>query len=283
MEGSLMAGSATATIDHDEIRAWVEARSGYPARVKRGGRDGQPGLLRIDYEGASGVRGLEPISWDDFFDWFERNKLAFLHQDTTASGRQSRFCKLVRRDEVYVEPRPRRADDEDDERAAEGEQLAGDPAELIEQQHDQVRELFAELEWGDLGVAPDLLNALALHLELEEAIVYPALLEGEIEEEIRESIVEHIAAKRLIHDLVDAPVADAAWWASLRVLRRQVEEHMEREEELVLPVLRERLDDEQQAALRQEMEAFTIETLEASADAPLESALSNTEARLVQP
>jgi iron-sulfur cluster repair protein YtfE (RIC family) len=130
-------------------------------------------------------------------------------------------------------------------------------------------------------VAPDLLSAVALHLALEEAIVYPALLDiDEIEDEIRESIVEHLGAKRLIRDLVDAPVADDTWWASMRVLRRQVEEHMEREEEDVLPVMRERLDEAQRAALMHEMEAFIVETLASSADAPLEAALSNTEARL---
>lgn len=84
------------TTDHDEIRRWVEARGGRPARVRgTGRRANDPGLLRIDYPGFSGERSLEPISWDRFFKAFDDNKLAFVYQD----GR-SRFSKLVARDTV---------------------------------------------------------------------------------------------------------------------------------------------------------------------------------------
>ena len=40
------------------------------------------------------------MSWDEWFDRFERAKLGFLHQDRTASGRPSRFSKLVGRETV---------------------------------------------------------------------------------------------------------------------------------------------------------------------------------------
>ena len=86
--------SSTTTTDHDEIRQWVEARGGFPAHVKRtGSRRGDLGVLRIDYPGYSGRDTLERIDWDDWFDAFERNKLAFLYQDK----RNSRFSKLVNR------------------------------------------------------------------------------------------------------------------------------------------------------------------------------------------
>src|SRR5262245_12315194 len=102
-EVTTMAGSAKATIDHDEIRAWVEARGGYPARARRGGRDGGSGLLRIDFQGPTGQRALERIGWDQFFDWFENNQLAFLYQEHTAEGRQSRFSKMVERETIGLE------------------------------------------------------------------------------------------------------------------------------------------------------------------------------------
>src|SRR5436305_5593880 len=84
--------SAKATVDHDEIRRWVEQRGGYPARVKGTGRGSDPGVLRIDYPGYSGEDTLERIEWDEFFEWFERDKLAFL-----AQGGKSRFSKFVSR------------------------------------------------------------------------------------------------------------------------------------------------------------------------------------------
>ena len=83
---------AKTTIDHDEIRRWVEKRGGTPARV-RGSEPG--GILRIDF--GEPEESLEEIPWDTFFEIFEDRRLAFLHQDE-ADGSESRFNKLVERD-----------------------------------------------------------------------------------------------------------------------------------------------------------------------------------------
>lgn len=94
--------SAQKTTDHDKIRKWVEKRGGRPARVADtapGGRDeqeGSGGILRIDF--AEPDQSLEEISWEEFFDTFEKHKLAFLYQETAARGGTSRFAKLVKRD-----------------------------------------------------------------------------------------------------------------------------------------------------------------------------------------
>jgi hypothetical protein len=84
--------SSETTTDHDQIRKWVDARDGHPARVK--GR-GEGGILRIDFGEPEDT--LEPISWDDFFKIFEENHLAFLYQDKTKEGGESRFNKFVER------------------------------------------------------------------------------------------------------------------------------------------------------------------------------------------
>jgi hypothetical protein len=89
------------TIDHDTIRQWVEARGGRPARVRQTGGSGDPGVIRIDMPGYSGQDSLEPISWEEFFDKFEENHLAFVYQDTTAAGQRSHFNKLVDRQEAH--------------------------------------------------------------------------------------------------------------------------------------------------------------------------------------
>jgi hypothetical protein len=88
---------AKTTTNHDEIRRWVEDRGGRPARVKETGRDGDPGILRIDYPGRGDDESLEEISWDDWFEWFDRNELALLYQEETSGGGESRFSKLVNR------------------------------------------------------------------------------------------------------------------------------------------------------------------------------------------
>jgi hypothetical protein len=86
--------AATKITDHTEIRTWVEERGGVPARVVGTGKstDRTDGVLRIDF--AAPTKGLEKITWYDFFQAFEENKLAFLCQDEP----ESRFVKFVKRE-----------------------------------------------------------------------------------------------------------------------------------------------------------------------------------------
>src|SRR3954471_7372174 len=100
--GALMAETGTksdtrTTTDHDEIRRWVEAHGGRPARVKGTGDGDDPGVLRIDFPGGAGEDELEPISWDDWFRKFDEENLAFLYQEQKSGGEDSTFFKLVRR------------------------------------------------------------------------------------------------------------------------------------------------------------------------------------------
>jgi hypothetical protein len=84
------------TTDHDEIRAWAEARGGRPASI-RGTEDGSGGgVLRIDFDPADEDR-LTEESWDEFFAVFDDRKLAFVYQEQTSDGNISRFNKLVSR------------------------------------------------------------------------------------------------------------------------------------------------------------------------------------------
>src|SRR5215208_1256119 len=86
------------TTNHDEIRRWVEERGGHPARVKDTESKNSPGLLRIDYPGFSGGDSLEEISWDEVFTGFDKNGLAFLYQEDTKEGKESRFSTLISRE-----------------------------------------------------------------------------------------------------------------------------------------------------------------------------------------
>ncbi len=99
--------AATITTDHDEIRVWVEERGGFPARVR--GTAADPGILRIDFPGFSLDDTLERIAWDEWFEAFDRNKLAFLHQEETEDGQISHFNKLLSQESIErAEPRVRR-------------------------------------------------------------------------------------------------------------------------------------------------------------------------------
>ncbi|MDI6838768.1 hypothetical protein [Ciceribacter thiooxidans] len=85
--------TARQTTDHQDIRKWTEARSGRPAKVKGASRGG---ILRIDFREPD--ENLEEISWQEFFDIFDSAKLAFLYQDETEGGKESRFNKFVDRE-----------------------------------------------------------------------------------------------------------------------------------------------------------------------------------------
>ena len=89
--------SASTTTDHKAIKKWIEARKGKPSVVKSTeGADGE-GILRVDFRDHG--HALEDIDWDTFFQTFEDRGLAFLHQDKTADGKESRFFKFVKRED----------------------------------------------------------------------------------------------------------------------------------------------------------------------------------------
>ncbi len=89
-----MSKSAEPVTDHDKIRKWAEKHGGKPARVKSTGGKGDPGVLRIDFPGYSGEDTLDEISWENWFEAFDENKLALLIRDEG----DDRFNKLVSRD-----------------------------------------------------------------------------------------------------------------------------------------------------------------------------------------
>lgn len=90
------ANSSKQTTDPDEIRRWAEARGGRPATVSGTEEDGEEaGILRIAFRENE---SLEIIEWEEFFEKFEEEGLAFLYQEKTSDGSQSRFFKLVQRE-----------------------------------------------------------------------------------------------------------------------------------------------------------------------------------------
>jgi hypothetical protein len=115
-----MASLTHTTIDHDEIRRWVEEHDGEPASVRRTERGDDPGVLRIDFPGGAGVDDLEHISWEEWFEKFEDADLAFLYQEHKASGEDSTFFKLVSREDADVDYDP--SEDPDTDGTASGEQ-----------------------------------------------------------------------------------------------------------------------------------------------------------------
>lgn len=92
---------AKVTTDHRKIKHWVEQRGGRPARVEGTAVNGSSGVILLDYGEPTSLE-LEEITWDDFFDGFEANELAFLYPDDID---EVRFAKLVGRESAGAKVR----------------------------------------------------------------------------------------------------------------------------------------------------------------------------------
>ena len=82
------------TTDHETIRKWAESKGGKPAAVDRTHRGGDVGIIRIMFSQApqSEHDELVEITWDEFFEEFDKRSLALVYDD------RSMFNKIVGRD-----------------------------------------------------------------------------------------------------------------------------------------------------------------------------------------
>ena len=85
---------AEVTTDHETIRKWAERKGGKPAAVERTHTDDDVGIIRIMFPDAPNSKhdALTEITWDEFFEEFEKRQLALLYE------KDSLFSKIVGRD-----------------------------------------------------------------------------------------------------------------------------------------------------------------------------------------
>jgi len=111
-----------------------------------------------------------------------------------------------------------------------------DAIALLKEDHRKVEELFKEFESasGDgrkEKLAKQICLELSVHAQIEEEIFYPAC-EGVVDEDLlKESYVEHDAAKVLIAEIEAAGgESDEFFDAKVKVLSEEIEHHVEEEE-----------------------------------------------------
>jgi hemerythrin superfamily protein len=152
--------------------------------------------------------------------------------------------------------------------------------ELLKSQHDEVDELFEQLETtdserrkGELFV--ELADMLAAHAKAEETLFYPAVMSKQTEEILLESAEEHLSVKRVLTDLLDLEVDDERFDAKLSVMKEQLEHHAREEEEGELfPKVRKLLSADELDALGGELLALFVDLLDSEprTQVPLETA-----------
>ncbi|MDF3311174.1 hypothetical protein P3H15_39960 [Rhodococcus sp. T2V] len=65
------------TVDHDEIRRWIQLHRGAPARVPDPAAVCSAEVLLVDFLGARSGHYFEHISWAEWFAWSDDHRLCF--------------------------------------------------------------------------------------------------------------------------------------------------------------------------------------------------------------
>jgi hemerythrin superfamily protein len=143
-----------------------------------------------------------------------------------------------------------------------------DCIEMLKEQHEEVAALFEEIEDADspeskAELFQEIADKLAVHATIEEQHFYPAVKARRTEDILLEALEEHLGIKRVIADLLAIEANDETFDAKIKVLKEQVEHHVEEEETDLFPKVRKLLDKTTLEALAQEMTATQEELIAA--------------------
>lgn len=144
------------------------------------------------------------------------------------------------------------------------------PFELLKDDHKKVKKLLEELDsTTERGIKTrqelfeKVQREMKVHEAIEEEILYPALKQhAKAKEIVLEGYEEHDVVDRLVGELAQLSVEDESWGAKLKVMKENVEHHIEEEEDEMFSKAREVLDDDalgdlgdKMAARKKELEA----------------------------
>jgi hemerythrin superfamily protein len=145
---------------------------------------------------------------------------------------------------------------------------------LLKKDHKMVKNLFEEfnnLKSSKIQKKADIIaqikEALTVHAQVEEELVYPAFRENRsMKEQVGEALEEHHVTKILLGEL-DALQPDGERYdAKVKVLYEYLMHHIKEEEKEMFPEAQKRLSSKRLAALGEEVEARRSELLEGNQD-----------------
>jgi hemerythrin superfamily protein len=134
-----------------------------------------------------------------------------------------------------------------------------DALDLIKQDHKRLRKLLEqtlEAESSEREQRMDFLRTeLVAHERMEEEVLYPRLREEtKARDTVLEGYEEHHVADVLLDELLDVPPDTDLWKAKLKVLKENVEHHMDEEEDELFKGARAVLDRDELKRLGERME-----------------------------
>lgn len=85
--------------NHDDIRAWAEARGGRPALpLSHPDSGGDEDMAMLAFAFDEPGEHVREISWTEWFTTFDANRLSLWAQDHGTDGGVSRYYKIVQRE-----------------------------------------------------------------------------------------------------------------------------------------------------------------------------------------
>ena len=153
--------------------------------------------------------------------------------------------------------------------------------DLLTRQHREVARLFDAIEDADSqdevqGLFDELADNLAVHCEIEEQLFYPEVRANRTEDILLESLEEHLGIKRVLADMLDTDeVEDKVFEARCKVLKEQVEHHVEEEEQNLFPKVKKLFGKARLEHLGEQMEQLAEQLLDEGE--PRERILGETE------
>jgi iron-sulfur cluster repair protein YtfE (RIC family) len=138
-----------------------------------------------------------------------------------------------------------------------------DPFELLKKDHETVSELFKRIEAAHgkakRGLFDQLRSELDVHTFIEETIFYPALKnERETRDLTLEAYEEHKVVKDLLAELEGVTKPSDEWDAKLKVLKENVEHHVDEEENELFDKANDVLTSEEAERLGDRMQAEKV-------------------------
>ena len=137
-----------------------------------------------------------------------------------------------------------------------------DALKLIKDDHQKMRRLLTELEsTTERGVKTreelysTIKGELTVHEIIEEEIFYPALKDHpKAKDIVLEAYEEHHVVDTVMAELEETPVDDETWGAKAKVMKENVEHHMEEEEGEMFQKARQVFDKDELEELGTRME-----------------------------
>src|SRR2546423_551915 len=137
-----------------------------------------------------------------------------------------------------------------------------DVIKLLKEDHKKVKKMLDELESTSERAEnkrehlfAKVQHELRLHELVEEEIVYPAFrAQSRLKDIVLEGIEEHHVIDLIMDEIAGESVTDESWAAKVKVMKENVEHHVEEEEEKMFPQARKLFKEEELEMLGRQVE-----------------------------